>query len=335
MGRPEHQAMHIEPLDPIANIERVTFGNIFGWSHRVMSWKWGLLVGCAASLVIYEFVVSFFLSMAIQFAFGTGVLFNPLEFLHSILVIAPLSVGPIYIAAKIFRGQRAVFDDIWIGFTRWAPIVLIGFLIQAGYLIAMVPIGVMIAMSQRATAGNSALTILLMLVLGLALLVGSVYIAVRLYFATLLCADPMGPKLGGISAITESWRITRNSAWTLFLTAIVISIIAGISAACLFIPLILYGLPLTYGAAGAVYVILTHQSGIIPVEGYDVCPYCEYDISTLDTSQCPECGSHVIRPQDLAAASGYDTEYESDVESRGHRDSPLGGRDDDPPEMRI
>ncbi|MHA7812795.1 MAG: hypothetical protein ACX94C_05315 [Phycisphaerales bacterium] len=292
------QAQTLHDLEPIDNIDQITFGNIFRWAHRVMGDRWALLVGCAALLVIYEIIASMFLSIVGQYLIGSFVSFNPLEFLHSIFVLGPLSVGPAYIAARTFRGQNTSISDIWIGFSRWAPIVLIGFIIQAGYLIAMFPMSAVLSMSERTAAGNSALTILIVLVFGIVLLIGSIYMAIRLYFATLLCADPLGPKLSAFDSISESWRITRKSAWTLFLTAIVISLIAVVCAACVFIPLILYGLPLTYGAAGAVYVVLTHQSGIIPVQGYDTCPFCDYDLSTLDTDLCPECGARVIRPAD-------------------------------------
>ena len=287
----------LQSLQPMAPLGRISIGSIFGWAHAIISVRWGTLVGCAAFIFVYGFITGIVISLVDIALVGLNAWINPVELLHSVLVTGPLSVGPIYIACRIFRGQHTTFNDIWIGFHRWGSIVFIGLIIQLSARIAMVPIGVIFSNMSRTTAGNSQLTILLLFVLSLSLLIVALYLGIRLYFATLLCADPLGPQLAAIESISESWRITRSVAWRLFFTALLISIIVGISAMCLFVPLILYGLPLTYAAAGSVYVVLTHKCGIIPVEGYDECPFCEYNLHGLDTNRCPECGAHVIRPQ--------------------------------------
>jgi hypothetical protein len=335
MGQFIDKSAPLQSLRLMSPIEQVTFGRVFSWAHTVLGNRWGMLVGCAAFIFFYGMisgiVVAFFDGMLV----GFNSMFKPLEFLHNVLVIGPLSVGPIYISARLFRGQNATFNDIWIGFTRWGPVALIGFLIQLGYLLAMFPIGYAMVMMQSTAAGNASLTILLTLILGLLLIVGSLYFAVRLYFAAMLCADPLGPQLGVMESISESWRITRNCAWTLFFCTIVISIIVAITAMCLLIPMVLYGLPLTYAAAGAVYVVLTHQSGIIPVQGYDICPFCDYDLSDLDTQRCPECGAQVIRPFADPEPPRFEKPLPHEAQNNNLPDIPLSEPDEDPPSMGI
>ncbi|HCT46083.1 MAG: hypothetical protein CMJ35_01705 [Phycisphaerae bacterium] len=287
----------LQSLSPIAPIGRISIGSVFSSAHAVLAERWGTLVGCAALIIIYGFIVGIVITLLDNMIFGIDAMVRPFEMLHSILITGPLSVGPIYIACRTFRGQHSIFADILIGFRRWPSVVLIGLIIQLGALLATIPFGVLTVMLSRTTAGNSGFTILMLFVLVFGLAGIALYLGVRLYFATLLCADPLGPQLGPIESISESWRITRNSAWRLFFIAILISIIVGITTVCFIVPLVLYGLPLSYAAAGSVYVILTHRSGIIPVEGYDECPFCDYDLVDLDTNRCPECGAHVIRPQ--------------------------------------
>ncbi|MBL4592108.1 MAG: hypothetical protein JKY96_09135 [Phycisphaerales bacterium] len=284
---------HPNDLTPLREITKVSFTNIFGWAHAILGFKWGLLVLAALLLTIYNFTAGAITSLIDIFMFGP-VWISPFNTLHTILVVTPLSVGPIYIAAKIFRGERADFGDLFVGFRRWGSVVLIGLIIQVALLVAMIPFGIAGGILFVSGGGNIIIG-LLVLLLFLVMLLGIMYVGVRIYFATLLCADPLGPQLSVTESISESWRITRTSALTLFGTAIVIGAIAGICLMFLILPGILYGLPLVYAAAGAVYVVLTHKHAIIPLSGYDECPYCEYDLRGTEETICPECGSTVIR----------------------------------------
>ncbi|MFG0245500.1 MAG: hypothetical protein ACF8MF_05540 [Phycisphaerales bacterium JB052] len=287
----------LQSLSPIAPMGRVSIRNVFSWAHAILGERWGTLVGCAALIFIYGMIAGILINLIDSFLFGFDAMVRPFELLHSVLITGPLSVGPIYIACRTFRGQHSNFSDILIGFRRWGSVAFIGFIIQIGALLALIPFGVISTALTTTTAGSSGLTILMMLVLVVLLAGGAMYLAVRLYFATLLCADPLGPQLGAIESISESWRITQKPAWVLFACALLIAVIIGVSATCFLVPMVLYGLPLSYAAAGSVYVVLTHKSGIIPVEGYDECPFCDYNLVDLDTNRCPECGAHVIRPQ--------------------------------------
>ena len=63
----------------------------------------------------------------------------------------------------------------------------------------------------------------------LALIIPGIYISIRLQFVTYLIIDK---GLGPIEAIKESWRMTKNQVWNLFLFGIILGLInlAGILA---------------------------------------------------------------------------------------------------------
>lgn len=283
-------------LNPIAAVDRVSFGNIFSWAHAVLGARWGILALAALVLTVYNFAAQIITSLVDTALFGQTIVafFSPLTVIHSVLVVAPLGVGPIYIAARTFRGEYAGFDDIFIGFHRWGSVVLVSLLIQLAVFILSTGFGV-VAASVGLTSGAAGSVLLMIGVAGIIFAIVMLYLSVRIYFATLLIVDPIGPHSSALESLQISWHLTSRSAWTLFWTAIVISVIAGVCFLLLILPGILYGMPLIYAASGAVYVILTHEHGIIPLAGYDHCPYCQYDLTDTEGDICPECGNTVPR----------------------------------------
>lgn len=283
-------------LHPLSPVDRISFPNIFSWAHAVLSARWGLLALTALVIVIYNFIASIVTVVIDGVIFGTDMTqyFSPTNFVHSLLITAPLGVGPIYMAAKIFRGEPAGFEDFFIGFQRWLPVVLVSLLIQIAVLTMGAGFGIVTA-AVGITSGGGGSVLLMVAIAAILFAVMMLYFGVRIYFATLLIVDPIGPRAGTIESLQISWEITSRNSWTLFWTAIVISVIAGLSFLLLIIPGILYGMPLVYAASGAVYVILTHEHGIVPLGGYDQCPHCLYNLIDTEGTICPECGNTVPR----------------------------------------
>ena len=117
----DSEVSHDEPkLTPIIRVAPISFGNIFSWAHAVLGQSWGTLALAALTLTLYSIVVGFITNLIDTAIFGQNFVgyFSPLSVLHSVFIAAPLSVGPIYIAAQSFRGEPASFADIFIGFRR-------------------------------------------------------------------------------------------------------------------------------------------------------------------------------------------------------------------------
>lgn len=283
-------------LNPIIRVAPISFGNVLSWAHAVLGQSWGTLALAALTLTIYNLVVGLITNLLDAALFGQNIAgyVSPLSVLHSVLIVAPLSVGPIYIAAQSFRGEQVSFADIFIGFRRWWPVVLVSLLIQLAFMTLSVGFGVVVA-GMGITSGGAGSVLLMIALAGIIFAIAMLYISVRIYFATLLIIDPMGPQARTIESLQLSWHLTSRCPWTLFWTAIVISIIAGLCFLLFILPGILYGLPLVYAASGAVYVILSHEHGLIPLAGYDHCPHCQYDLSDTQGTTCPECGNTVPR----------------------------------------
>lgn len=283
-------------FEPLFQPVPLTSSNLISLAHRLYKARWGLIVGGFAIAVILGWIVGVVAAFADALIFGADAIFNPINLLSQIFFNTPLTVGSLYIAVRVFRNEPANLGDLWIGFSKWLPVVAVGVLVQVVIWAALIPIGIAFAaIGGTAGAGGGPALMAVTAVLGIGLLIFAVWFSIRLYFATLLCADPAGPNLGIIESIATSWRITSGHAWALFAVAIVLGIVAAISMLLLIVPFFLYGGPVLVCAGAAAYALACHKSGIIPLAPYDDCPYCGYSMQQVPTDTCPECGNTVNR----------------------------------------
>lgn len=283
--------MENTPAAPFAPPVAPTVNNLFSLGHKLYKSRWGLIVGASVASVALSWLLGLITGFVDAGLFGADALVSPVTMLAQALVGAPLLVGPLYLTARLSRGEPAEFQDVLIGFRRWGPVVATAFLVQAAVWVAMIPLGV-----GMAAMGSNPFGIVVMFLLGLAALGVTTWLTIRLYFAPLLCADPAGPRPGVTDSIKASWTITKGHALTLFVVSIALGVIGVISALLLVVPFLLYGAPLGFCVGGVAYVLVTHQAGLIPMAPYDDCPFCKYDLRGTASSTCPECGATVPRP---------------------------------------
>jgi uncharacterized membrane protein len=274
---------------------RPTIGAIFSIAHRLYSARWGLVVGVSVVAIVLNIVLSALAGVFDRLLVGPNTLIRPATLLAQTLVGAPLVVGPLYVVVRIFRGEPAEFTDMFIGFQRWGIIVGVAAIIGVLNFVLMLPLQLAMSGFGTSTGGNLALMVAVIL-LGSLMTVGVLlWINIRLYFAPLLCVDPAGPRLGIINSIKTSWTMTNGYVRPLFVVAIALGIIAGVSLLLLIIPFILYGGPLIACVGGVAYALICHRTGVIPLAPYTECPYCEYDLRQSESDRCPECGNFVDR----------------------------------------
>jgi uncharacterized membrane protein len=278
---------------PLFETVPLTVSNILSLSHRLYTARWGLIVGAFALAIVLQWIIGAITGLIDIAIFGQDLIVSPINLLAQILFSTPLLVGALYVAVRVYRNEPATIGDVWIGFSKWLPVVAVGLLVQLAVYGAMVPIGIAIGILAGAGGGPAMAALAVLLAIGL--LVLAVWLSIRLYFATMLCADPAGPNLGVIESITTSWRITSGHAWTLFVVAVVLGLLAMVSLLLLIVPFFLYGGPVLVCGGAAAYALACHKAGIIPLAPYDDCPHCGYPMRDAPTDTCPECGNEVYR----------------------------------------
>jgi uncharacterized membrane protein len=293
--------MDATPAAPFAPPVQPTAGNLFSLAHRLYTSRWRLIVGTSVAALVLNWLIAAIAGLLDLAIVGRDAVISPLSTLTQILVGAPLLVGPLYVATRLFRGEPAEFADLFVGFERWIPVVAVALLVQVIVYVAVIPIGVALAAVGLGTGGNPA-AVAGVALLGLLLFGVVIWLSIRLYFATLLCADRRGPRLGAIESIKTSWGITRGHAWALFVVAVGLGILAAISLVLLVVPFLLYGAPILVCAGAVAYALICHDAGLIPLAPYDDCPYCKYDLRATESTTCPECGSTVLRAQTTETA---------------------------------
>lgn len=188
---------------------------------------------------------------------GPDAYFSPASTAAQFLVQTPLGVGVGMLAARRYRDGEGDFEDIFIGFKRYWPVVAIGLLMTLGMWVIMmasligggIVVGITYAISPPAAIAVG-------VVLFLCLMVAMVYLGMRLWFAYLVCVDPRGAHPGPIQSIKLSWYLTSGHVLKLWLTGITMGLIALLCLLLLILPFLFYALPFIGCVTGVLYVMV-------------------------------------------------------------------------------
>ncbi|MEQ8317162.1 MAG: hypothetical protein RIE77_14910 [Phycisphaerales bacterium] len=246
--------MHDDPYPPASDF---TVGEAIGEGHKLLMANYGLMLGAAIVVALLTFAAMMVAGLIDAVLVGPDALFNPVSTAAQFLVQTPLGVGLGMLAARRYRDGEGSFEDIFLGFSRYWPVVAIGFLMTVGYMVLTLAgfaggalvVGVLLTVSPPAAIAVG-------VVLGIAFLVLLIYLAVRLWFAYLVCIDPRGAKPGPIDSIKISWYLTSGRAFKVWLVGLVMGIIGLVCLVLLILPFIFYALPFYACAFGVLYVLL-------------------------------------------------------------------------------
>jgi hypothetical protein len=193
-----------------------------------------------------------------------------------------------YVGVKAVRGEPLKAGDIFLGFTRYWPIVGIGVL---NWLIAVACIapfacvmGIAFASLGAASRSGAAspFGLVAVIIAVLAMIVLMLFITTRLMFASLVCLDPRWHQTDVVECLKISWRITRSCWGGIVVVLILTGLLAMASILLLGVGLILLGWPLAICTLGAVYVIVANAFLSVPCshcggrrdDSPDPCPHC-------------------------------------------------------------
>lgn len=246
--------MHDDPYPPASDF---TVGEAIGEGHKLLMANYGLMLGAAIVVTLLTAATGMIAGIIDTAIVGPDAYFNPVSIASQFFVQTPMSVGLGMLAVRRYRDGEGAFEDIFIGFKRYWPIVAIGFLLTAGmwvFMIAGIAGGALVVAGLTAVSTPAAIAV--GVVLGIGLLVLLIYLAVRLWFAYLVCIDPRGASPGPIDSIKISWYLTSGRAFKVWLVGLVMGLIGIVCILLLFLPFIFYALPFYACAFGVLYVLL-------------------------------------------------------------------------------
>lgn len=178
-----------------------------------------------------------------------------LSFLYGILVVMPLSVGLVVFVANVSRGRAVEWSLLFSAFRRYGAVVVSN-LIQMAVGIAIMSCAVVVvgglAWVASSAAGDAA-AFAIAIPLGLVALGFSIWVSVRLSFASVSAADPTLPPRSGVDAVKYSWRISEGHVLNLIVGFIAVTVIVMLSVLLLCVGYILVGIPFLCAAYGATY----------------------------------------------------------------------------------
>lgn len=234
-----------------------TVGEAIGEGHTLLMANYGLMLGVSVVVLLLTLASMFIAGIADSMLVGPDAVFTPVATAMQFLVQTPLGIGVGMLAARRYRDNAGSFEDIFIGFTRYWQVVVIGLLMTVGLAVLMlcsVAGGALIVGLLSAVHTPSAIAVGAVLVAALFVLL--VYLGVRLMFAYLVCVDPRGSKPGPINSIKLSWYITSGHVLKLWLAGVAMGIIAIGCLLLLVLPFIFYALPLIGCITGVLYVLV-------------------------------------------------------------------------------
>jgi hypothetical protein len=249
-----------------------TVGEAIGEGHKLLMANYGLMLGASIVVLLLTLAAMVVAGLADGFLVGPDAMFQPVTTATQFLVQTPLGIGIGMLAARRYRDNAGSFEDIFIGFTRYWQVVVIGLIMTVGVMVvalagvfggALVVGGIYLA--------SPAAAIVVAILLYLVFLVALVYLAMRLWFAYLICVDPRGARPGPIDSIKLSWYMTSGHVFKLWLTGVAMGLIGILCVLLLVLPFVFYALPLIGCITGVLYVLVNPMppEGEFALDGYE------------------------------------------------------------------
>lgn len=277
-----------DPARPLpSRIPPFSFANAFAEGWRTFKERYAMLLAVSLIYLLIFAAVAYvgdWLDRLVGFPIPSIVI--------NILLLSPLGAGAFYAGASAVRGGPAATADMFLGFSRYWPVVGVGLLIT----LAMWALGfagglVMFVIIMLAQATD--LAWLLAIPVGIALIVATIYLGVRLSFALIVAIDPQGPRPGVTDAIRLSWEMTRGAALWLFVLGLCAGLIVLATALLFVLPMLFFGVPLALAVYGAAYAQIAADTDVAPRGWTGRCHWCGYDLSGSVGQVCPECGGEL------------------------------------------
>lgn len=191
--------------------------------------------------------------------------------LWAILVVIPISYGGAFVALAAIRGQAARVRDVLAPYRR--PVAFCAISLVLGvltfvpvmlWLVAAVGVGVIIGvamgMSGEDPTDNIPLIVTMVVAVGIPFLMISLYFQFRFLFAGLVLLDDRCKGVGALSALAQSWRLTRkqNGPLTPIALVAVWEVVRGLSLG-LIVGLFRRGMPRFLALFSGSYEVLVVQ----------------------------------------------------------------------------
>lgn len=242
-----HNTLHLE------GTYRMTycFSNAFSAGWDTLKSNYGVVLGATVVYMIIAMVV--------------GVI-PIIGALLSLFIVTPVLAGLLVLGVKAHQGSPQ-FSDLFVGFSKYLPVLGIGLLLGLVYFVIAIPIFVVMAVGSIPPFGDpdafsqnppSAGLIAAMAIAYLFAIVCNVFITSRVMFAYPLCLQA---DLGVVDSIKTSWTSTKPVMWTQIGLLIVMGLIVAVCAVACFVPAVFFGLPLMICVYGAAYnLLMNHQA---------------------------------------------------------------------------
>lgn len=248
-----------------------TFSNAFEHGWQLFRSRYGLLLGAVGILIgasIFGSMVVNGLQLAAKGSTNRAmqvslmVLSISFNLGFTFLVNMPLSVGAVWMAVRLARGEAATIADVGAPFRRLLHVIAISLLVSFVTLVvvgvpAAATIGAAVALGFGTNWSAASIVVGVLGILGCIVL--ALYISARVVPSYLMVIDPeAGPHgpLGAIDSLSASWRLTRGHAGRIIGLMFVLGMILGATFMMCLLPGIFFGYPLVLACYAVAYVLL-------------------------------------------------------------------------------
>lgn len=253
-----------------------SFSTALDLAFKTFKSEWGLVVvigliwlGVNILVGVPQYIIQFVgqASGDPDVVVATGLGSTCLGYILNILVGGPMFAGVIVAGANAVGGGGKAADT-FLGFKRYGRVLVANILVMLVWLgiglVAAVPMVIlaMIGGAVGAANGNAEAMVALFVIIGVVLmlllfLAGMALVGARVFFAPAIVADPALGSLGVMDAVRLNWsRTSPGRGFSLLGLALLVGLLAGLSAACFCIPYILVGLPIIACTLGAAHTLL-------------------------------------------------------------------------------